>query len=529
MAAFTPTPLLAPAGWKLHAFLFDLRLEVQAHRTALLTTCLFLLLLVVARAFMPASERSRMRAALITLVFYLLSLPVRAELLALGLESSYTAVKVLATVLLACAVISVCGMLVFDLVGTRLGLPKLLRDVTIVVVSMVTVGVLLSQAGWNLLSIITTSAVVTAVIGLALQDTLGNLVSGVALQLESSVAIGDWIRIDDRAVGKVRQIRWRSTLIETKSADLVVIPNAMVAKGIITNFNKSGQEHRQAVNFHVHLRHPPNQVQQVAVAAVAGVPNISAVPPPECIFEAIEASCARYALRYRLRDFSPDDRTDSEVRKRLWYALKRCELEIAYPAQNVFITELTAKREQDKSEREKARRLVALARVGFLAPLQDEEREHLAARLTHAVYGEGEVILCAGEAGDSLYLVRSGSVAVRIGVDGLEREVATLKEGEFFGEMGLMTGEPRRATVVAKTDAACYVIDRALFAEVLEKKSGLVEEIGKLLAERQLELQVERDELSAEAARQHLAAHHASLVTRIRRFFGMQVMRDVSH
>ena len=108
------------------------------------------------------------------------------------------------------------------------------------IASAVAMVMLLSRSGVNLLSIITTSAVLTAVIGLALQDTLGNLLSGVAMQLESSIAIGDWIRLDERPIGRVLEIRWRSTMIRTKNDDLVIIPNGLFAKGVITIFGKDG-------------------------------------------------------------------------------------------------------------------------------------------------------------------------------------------------------------------------------------------------------------------------------------------------
>src|SRR5206468_11941884 len=119
--------------------------------------------------------------------------------------------------------------------------------------SLIALMVALSRSGVNLLSIITTSAVVTAVIGLALQDTLGNLMSGVALQLEASFGVGDWIRVEDKPVGRVREIRWRSALLETKNGDLLVIPNGMLTKSMIVSFNKQGLEHRQWVTFTAHL------------------------------------------------------------------------------------------------------------------------------------------------------------------------------------------------------------------------------------------------------------------------------------
>jgi CRP-like cAMP-binding protein len=357
------------------------------------------------------------------------------------------------------------------------------------------------------------------VIGLALQDTLGNLLSGIALQLESSVAVGDWIRVDERAIGQVKEIRWRSTVIQTKNGDTVIIPNGLFSKSVITSFNKDGLENRRWVYFPVHLRHPPNQVQKVVTDALRGTPNVSARTPPDCLLWAYKESYAEYAVRYRLVDFLPDDPTDSEVRKRIWYALRRSQIEIPYPARNLFVTTLDAEREHVKGEVELRCRLDSIARVHFLEPLDATDRNELAAGLRREVYGDGEVVLRAGEQGDSLYLVRRGAVSVRIGSNGLEEEVAVLGEGDFFGEMGLMTGEPRRATVVARGDLDCYVIDRPLFQKILQRREALVSEISALLSVRERELKGKLDGLNQEAMRHH--DDHLALVERIKTFFGL--------
>ncbi|HZS35679.1 MAG TPA: mechanosensitive ion channel family protein [Polyangia bacterium] len=507
-----------PPGWRVHDFWGNLTLVAHGHSTALTLALAGLVLLLLGRALLPASERSRLRVALASLVIYFLSLPVRASLLSGDLETYYDEAQLVGSVALAWALIGVAGLLLFDLLGRRVGVPKILRDLTTTVAMLVALVVLLRESGVNLLSIVTTSAVLTAVIGLALQDTLGNLLSGVALQLESSIKIGDWIRVEDKPIGRVREIRWRSTVIQTKNGDLVIIPNGMMTKGVITNFNKDELENRRWVYFSVGLRHPPNDVQRVIVDALGDVPNVSKRTPPDCIVWGFKESVIEYAVRYRLIDYLPDDPTDSEVRKRIWYALSRSGIEIPFPAHNVLVTQRDEARAQEKAERDTRNRADAVARVGLFAPLGAAERESLARALRLALYGAGEVILRAGDPGDSLYIIRAGEVSVRIHVDGLEKEVARLGVGQFFGEMSLMTGEPRHATVVAFRDAECYVVDRAAFQQIVAGKEALVAEIGKLLHERDLELRGQKQGLSVEAARLH--ADRQALLGRIKNFFG---------
>jgi len=288
---------------------------------------------------------------------------------------------------------------------------------------------------------------------------------------------------------------------------------------VVTIFNKDGLENRRWVYFNVHLRHAPNLVQKVVTEALQGTPNVSTRKPADCITWRYHESWLEYAVRYRIVDYLPDDPTDSEVRKRIWYALHRNHIEMPYPGYNLFLTQLDAERAASKSEKDMQRRLHAIEGVSFFAPLAPEEREQAAHGLVHRVYGAGEVPIRAGAEAHDLYILASGDAAVKIGVNGLENELASLKGGDFFGEMSLMTGAPRSATVVAKSDVDCYVLNKEIFKQLLEKNPSLLGQVGKLFSEREVNLKMERDGLSAAAARQHVEKQ--DLVARIKDFFGI--------
>jgi small-conductance mechanosensitive channel len=467
-----------PEGWAPHQLWHDLHLDIAAHREALALAALFFLMLVIGRALLPRADRARLRIALSALIFFFLAVPIRAVLLNFGLETAYSGMRLAGTIALAWGIVGVGGLIVFDLVGRRFGIPKIFRDVIVSVVSLVALVLVLSRSGVNFLSLITTSAVVTAVIGLALQDTIGNLFSGIAMQIEAPF--------------------WRSTIIQTKNDDLVVIPNAILTKGVVTIFGKDGLENRRWVYFNVHLRHPPNVVQKVVTEALAGTPNVSIKKPADCIVWKYQESWLEYAVRYRLVDYLPDDPTDSEVRKRIWYALHRNNIEIPYPGHNLFLTQLDEQRARGKTEMEMKRRLEAIQRVSFFAPLDATERELAAHGLVHRVYG---------------------NATVKVSVDGLEKEVAKLRSGDFFGEMSLMTGAPRSATVVAQSDVDCYVLNKSIFQQLLDKNPSLLGQVTKLFSEREVNSKMTRDGLSAEAARQHVEKQ--DLGGRIKAFFGI--------
>jgi small-conductance mechanosensitive channel/CRP-like cAMP-binding protein len=521
LLAAAPAMFEPPAGWQPHELWDNLARDAAAHRTALTLGIAMLALLILGRSLLATEDRKRLRIALGCFFLFFVGWPLRAWSLSLGELSHYDTLVVAANVLLAWGTIGVGGLLVFDLMGKRAGIPKILRDLTITIGSVAALVILLSRSGVNLLSIITTSAVLTAVIGLALQNTLADLMSGIALQLDSTFTIGDWIKVDkDGQVGLVREVRWRSTVIETRNGDLITMPNGVITKSVIQNFQKDGRENRRWVYFNVHMRHPPNQVIETVAGALKSIPNVSEKTPPDCVLMDFGDSWGRYAVRYRLVDFRPDDPTDSAVRTRVWYALHRANIELTYPAQNIFVTQLDDQRDKKKVDLEKARRMDALNRVSFFAPLSPTDRQSLARGMRHEVFGPGEVIIRAGEPGASLYLLRSGDVSVKIGVDGLEREVAILEPGKFFGEMSLMTGAPRTATVVAKHDAECYVVDKGMFEEIVRHNPELLSEIGRLLHDRQMELEGTRDDLSAEAHATRAAAQNAFL-SRVKSFFGL--------
>jgi len=511
--------LSAPPGWQVGEFLANVLAELRAHSTAASTAIILLILLAIGTVLLPEQARPRLRTALVLFVVYVASMIGRPELLTLGHDgAAYQWLAVAGLLALAFGIISVSALILFDVLARRFGVPRIMRDITTAIATAVVLVALLARSGVNLLQLVTTSAILTAIIGLALQDTLGNIIGGVALQLDSAVAIGDWVRVDDKVTGRVREIRWRSTLLETKNGDLIAYPNSLMNRATVQRFNHDGLEHRQWVYFHVALRHPPNRVTTVVLDALKDTPNVSKQTPPDCLVWEFDGTGIKYAVRYRLIDFRPDDPTDSEVKKRIWYALQRAELEMPFPTTNMMVTDIPADQEERQHSRDLRHRLRALSRISMFEPLNEDERRTLAEGLHFQPFAAGELILRQGEAGDSLFIVRSGRVSVRLSLEGSAKEIAQLAAGDFFGEMSLLTGEPRRATITAIEDTECYVVDRALIDGILQRNPSLAEGIGKLLAERQRELEVERKDLLVS----HRAPNEADLLDRIRRFFGLR-------
>jgi len=455
-----------------------------------------LVVLSFLRAVVDPAERGRVKAGIFFAGAYL------AMLLGFGLlkrplpaPAQHDWLRVLAVLMLCFAAVIASTLLVFDVVLRRRQIPRILQDLVQAIAYFVTAAIVLTRSDVDVTRVFAASVLTTAVIGLALQDTLGNIMAGLALQLERDFEVGDWINLGDRAspiVGRVREVRWRATTIVTKNGDLMLIPNSAITRAMITNFSRPTTAHRQWVTVRVHFRHPPAKVRDVIVDAVRALSFVRAEPSPDCLLQEFREDACTYACRYWIDDVQRDEPYDSDVRSAIWYALHRAGMEIPFPSRNINVTEMNEDRIQRKRDEEYARRVDALSRVDVFRALDAQKIDKLAGRLRQVVFGPGETILRQGDPGDSLYIVRGGQVAVQIGVLGAFKEVATLGDGEFFGEMSLMTGEMRAATVVAKTDVECYIVEKEAFQEIVQEKPELAGTISDILSRRQVVLGAQR-------------------------------------
>ena len=471
---------------------------------------------------------SRLRVASILALFSLPGFLACAWMLARKSDDTvaYNWIHFASQWMLAIAIINIAGVLVFRVVlsGLRVNAPPILRDIILGIAYFVVAISLLGKHGVNLSGIVATSAVVTAVIGFSLQDTLGNIMGGMALQMERSIAVGDWIRVGDTE-GLVREIRWRQTSIETRDWNTVVIPNSQLMKSQVTVLGRrAGQprQNRHAVLFNVDYRHNPAEVIDAVLHAlrVEKIPNIASEPPPDCVQMDFKDSFAAYAVRFWLTDFAKDTSTKSEVRTRIYVALQRAGMQVSIPAQSVFMTMEGRSRDQRKQEEEIQRRLTALRSVKIFQSLTDDERIEIAQQLMATPFRKGEIMTRQGNIAHHLYILVRGEGDVRYeSATAGSRVVGHVHSGDVFGEMGLMTGAPRTATVVATTDVMSYRLDREGFLNAIKTRPQLAEEIAKVLAKRQMELDAVRNGIAASASPQKIHETENELVKRIKDFF----------
>ena len=446
------------------------------------------------------------------------------ESLAPGAASGvYTIFRIVAAI----ALIRLAGFTFFRLLLPLIGraMPRIVEDVVILVLYVIYGFAQLRGAGVDLSSLVTTSAILTAVIAFAMQDTLGNLLGGLSIQLDNTVQVGDWVRIDD-LVGQVRDIRWRSTLIETRNWETIVIPNSTIMKGRLAILGRrEGQplQWRRSLRFMVDPAVPPARVIAIVNEEMRDVPiaNVAQSPAPTTVLHAFAHGNLEYELRYHLTDLLEDEMTDSMVRVHLFASLQRAGIRIAEEQRTVHAVSRDEAHADLVRKRELGRRLEMLRQVDLSTVLAEDEMNELAERLQYAPFARGDVITKQGNIAHWLYVIMFGEVEVRYEPpNAAPQTVSTLRAGQFFGEMALLTGDARSATVVAKTDVECYRLDGKSFQGLLLGRPEIAEGIARVIASRRPELEKIREVYTTQPMQ--VPTEQADLLTRIRRFFGLR-------
>lgn len=501
---------------------------ILGHPEVLRLGLVFASLALVVSFFFPRERRHLAQLGLI----YFFSLALRALtglIPEAGMPSAATTVRFLTLLFQGIAFLGLAAVLLFAVLLrlVRIELPRIARDLAVALSYVGLVFYLFSLHHVDVTGIVATSAVITAVIGFSLQDTLGNVMGGVALQLDGSVAPGDWVKFGDIS-GIIREISWRHTAIETRNGDTLIIPNSALMKNSVMLQGRRVDgplQERRWVYFNVDFRYSPSTVLETVTEALCRepIPNVSATPSPNVVLMEFKESWAVYAARYWLTDIFLDDPTDSVVRARIFYALKRAGISLSIPATTIFLESETVARRVRHRDRDHAARLRALAGVSIFASLTQEEQAQLANALVYAPFSAGEALVVQGKAVHHLYILTRGRVEVRVAVDGTPaRAVAQLEAPDFFGEMGMLTGELRKATVVALTETECWRLEKETFRKVLEGRPAIAQEISGVLATRDVELMAVREGLSEEAKRRRLEDEHGSLLAKMQRFFGIE-------
>ena len=394
----------------------------------------------------------------------------------------------------------------FDFFGARrrkVHAPLLLREIfAIVLYCLAFAWVISAIFHYSVTGFLATGTILAAVLGLALQETLGNLFSGIALHLEDTFDVGDVIRSGDY-IGVVESVRWRGTRLRTFNNNIVVLPNSLLSRERLEVFPRNNLNAR-ILSIGIDYHHAPATVIAVLTQATVNVDGVMREMPCFARVAGFAESTLTYEIKYFMRDYSQRDRIDADIRKAVWYALRRNGITIPYPIRAV-------QRYQPPVERSaigKAELLERLRGIDVLSPAPDEAQERIASAARVHTYSRGETIIRRGAAGDSMFVIHDGEVVVRL--DG--EDVARLHAGDFVGEMALLTGEARTADVVASTDVVAIEIAKGALQPVLVDHPELASAITEKVVERRGSL---------DSVRPKAGDEQKTTLARIRQWFGL--------
>lgn len=434
--------------------------------------------------------------------------------------------RFLALFTLAYGAFKVAEVVIVDLLPGRLGrarAPAILRDVVAALVGgFILVVLLRASFGVDVAALVATSAALSIVLGLALQETLANLFAGLALMLERPFEPGDWIRMGD-LVGRVQEVSWRAVRLKLiRQEDYLVVPNSVVAKSQIVNMSQPLPVHGHAVEVSAPRGESPGRVRQVLIEAALEVDGVLRDPPPRARVFRFEAYAVVYQLVYYLDDYPRIHDIQGEVLSRIWYAFQRHGITLPYPSSDVYWRDAVKVAGEERAA-EVARVAGLLRGVEFLEALTSEQLDRLAVEARIVPYPAGAAIVRQGEAGDSLFVIAAGRVEVSVHAPGggPEQHLATMGPGDYFGEMSLLTGAPRSATIRAVDETRLVVLRKEAVRPLLLADPAIAERLSKTLARRQ----AERDDAIQRAATADLEGPGADralqLLGRMRRFFGL--------
>jgi len=330
-------------------------------------------------------------------------------------------------------------------------------------------------------TLIATSGVFAIILGLALQSTLSDVFSGLALNLSKPYEVGDWIVLHDGIEGRVIETNWRATHLLNGSNDLVVLPNSNLAKAQLTNLSSPSRSHGIKLRVRIAPTTAPSGISEIMRTVLLSSNSIMSTPPPTVEIKSLDAQAIEFELSFRVKDFSVGATARHEVYDLIYRHTKAAGLALAQPkeAATVFGGQGAPALPASRST---ALRLAEA--VPLFACLTEEERQALADTMTRRTWRKGETLVEQGAKITSLFVIRTGVLVVSRREGDHEIELSRLSPGDYFGEASLFTGSGEPGAVRALTFAVVYEVGQAALAQLMRDRPGIADEISVTLSRR---------------------------------------------
>ena len=370
--------------------------------------------------------------------------------------------------------------------------PDLLREIAgLVLFALAAMGIARFVFGLEITAFWATSGALGLVVGLALRPVILDVFTGLAINLDRSYRIGDWIHVggerEGAVSGEVVEISWRATRIRTVESNLVMVPNSRMGLGIITNYSRPVPHQRMTVTICLDFSVPVERARRVLLGGVRAMIHPDgplADPAATVLVEGTSDLGVVYRVDYWQIDHSGPTQPRARVYEGMLRHLHIAGITPAYPKRDIFTAPMPTRQHDGRAL---ADRITLMGRIDLFSSLPAERLQSLAAGLAPGFFRAGETLMQHGESGESMFVLVEGLLEVRadLGSRGAEQAVAVIQPGGFLGEMSLLTGEPRSATVVALTDAVTWEITKGQMEPLLRSDPLFAAVLARTLAERQ--------------------------------------------
>lgn len=365
-------------------------------------------------------------------------------------------------------------------------------------------------------ALMATSGLVTLIIGLAIRDMIADFFSGLAINFERPYSIGDWIELEPGLVARVTELNWRSTRLITLSERTVIVPNNNFAARQFVNYSLPRRSYRESLSITLNYTADPERIENILQSAISATRGLMEDGSHNVRIKNFTERGVEYEIRFWIDDLASKVGLKHKLAANVLRYLNQAGVSIPYQQQDVLITHDRRARQERRID---AKRL--LSRIDWLEPLQEHELSQLAEVAKPHDFSKGTIIFNEGEDGDSLYLVVEGIANVRTGTNGSSKTVGKIEPGQALGEMSVLTGAPRRATVIADTDVHALSIHRLDLEPILRARPQIAQELGNMMAVRVHAMRASQDHPGSGRAMNDDHSLAKQLANKISHFFGI--------
>lgn len=398
--------------------------------------------------------------------------------------------------------------------------PRILQHLVTALLYLVAIGVILVVIlGRSASGVLVSTSVIVGVLGLALQNVLADLFSGITIALERPFGVGDWISMPDGTMGRVTDISWQATHVKSLNESKLVIPNGYALRNVVHNYSQPTALYAEWLEISVDRSYEPSTVRRLLLEAALTCESILKNPTPVVNISDASSNPIRYTVYVHFRNFMARYSGKNDLFMNIHTFLTRAGVATAAPRYEISTEPAGERVLQMPSLREE------LASAAIFGMLSQEEIDVLASHSTYHTYYPGDVIMRQGEEESSVLIITAGVVQVsKTDERGNRIDVARLGSGDIVGEMSLLTGERRSATITALVQVSLIQVTKDGLQPLLERNPALSDAFAEVMLERQLHSKqfIESMKRSNKAASDFVGDYLEAFVRRIQRFFRIQ-------